>query len=185
MWLADEVGRNWIICWSLAAIVFALAMTPVAGNHASASLTPFEAMARNVLYAVIATAVLVPGVFGPQDSGVVHRLMCATVPAYLGTISYGIFLWHLILAKPAIALTGHRIFAGGSVPVLTVTLLLAVAAAALSYHLVEQPVMRLKNRVPTGRSPQGPPDETAAADGSARGLAAHDTDVGVGVEAQR
>ncbi len=153
-------------------------MTPVAGAHASATLTSFEAVSRNVLYCLIATAFLVPGIFGPQDGGPVVRMMSAPVIAYLGLISYGIFLWHLILAKPAITLTGHHLFGGGTVPVLAVTLLLTIGAATLSYYLVEQPALRLKSRGPSIRRV-----ERSAA--PSRRLASDDPDVGVGVEAQR
>ena len=175
--VADEVGRSWGLCWALAAVLFVLAMTPVAGAHASATLTPFEAMSRNVLYCLIATAFLIPGVFGPQDDGVVVRLMTNPPIAYLGLISYGIFLWHLVLTKPAMRLTGHKLFGGGTLEVLAVTLLLTVAAATLSYYLLEAPALRLKSRGPSL-------SRATASAGADDRLAAHDPDVGVGVEAQ-
>jgi peptidoglycan/LPS O-acetylase OafA/YrhL len=175
--ITDEVGRNWALCWALAAVLLVLTLTPVAGSHASESLTSFEAVARNVLYCAVATAFMFPGVFGPQTDGTVVRLMSAPVLAYLGLISYGIFLWHLILTKPVIELTGHRLFDGGSLPVLAITLIATIAVASASYFLVEEPALRLKSRVAIT------PDAETAASASA-GFAPDDPDVGVGVEAQ-
>jgi len=171
--LVTEIGANWVLCWTSAALLFALAMTPVAGSHASATLTSFEAMSRNVLYCLMATAFLIPGIFGPQRDGFVMRMMNAPAMAYLGLISYGIFLWHLILAKPVITLTGHQLFQGGTLEVLAVTLLASVGVASLSYYLIEEPALRLKSRGPSIRR-----SEPSA------GLGPHDPDVRVGVEAQ-
>ena len=174
----EEVGRSWQLCWALSAILFTLAMTPLAGSHGSAALTSFEAVSRNVLYCLIATAFLFPGVFGPQDDGLVVRLMSSPAMSYLGAISYGIFLWHLILAKPAIRLTGHELFRGGSLEVLAVTLALSLAAATLSYHLIEAPALRLKSRGPSARRAE-------RSDRPSAGLSPDDADVGVGVDAER
>jgi len=61
--------------------------------------------------------------------------------------------------------------------VLAVTLLLTVTAATLSYYLLEAPALRLKSRGPSMSR------ATASTVVDDR-LAAHDPDVGVGVEAQ-
>ena len=58
--ITDEIGHNWGSCWALAAVLLVLTLTPIAGSHASASLTPFEAMARNVFYCLVASAFLFP-----------------------------------------------------------------------------------------------------------------------------
>ncbi len=179
--VTDEVGRSWALCWALAVVLFVLTLTPVAGSHASESLTPFEAMARNVLYCLVASAFLFPGVFGPQHDGVVVRIMGAPVLAYLGLISYGIFLWHLILTKPVIQITGHRLFDGGTLQVLAVTLLATIGVATASYFFVEEPVLRLKGRVAIKRDV---PEAAPVAAPASAGLAPDDPDVGVGVEAE-
>ena len=64
----EEVGRSWQLCWALSAILFTLAMTPLAGSHGSAALTSFEAVSRNVLYCLIATAFLFPGSSVPRTT---------------------------------------------------------------------------------------------------------------------
>jgi peptidoglycan/LPS O-acetylase OafA/YrhL len=60
---------------------------------------------------------------------------------YVGTISYGLYLWHVLLLR----------FGYPPVP----TVLVSVAAAALSFHLVERPFLR-------GRRPSAPAEQAAA-----------------------
>jgi peptidoglycan/LPS O-acetylase OafA/YrhL len=56
---------------------------------------------------------------------------------WLGLISYGIFLWHPAIAQELGAEWGW-------LPTLFGTLVLSVAVAGASYHLVERPILRLK-----------------------------------------
>ena len=60
--------------------------------------------------------------------------------AWLGLISYGIFLWHY-----AIALRLRDADLDPSL-VLIATLAIAIPCAAASYYLVERPLLRLKYR---------------------------------------
>ena len=46
------------------------------------------------LYGAFAFFLLLPAVFGPVRSGWVRRLLATPVLAFLGLISYGIYLWH-------------------------------------------------------------------------------------------
>jgi peptidoglycan/LPS O-acetylase OafA/YrhL len=61
--------------------------------------------------------------------------------AYLGEISYGIYLWHLFAVMLAIEALGKR-----PVEVLVATLAFTLAAAALSWRYFERPFMRLARR---------------------------------------
>ncbi len=66
---------------------------------------------------------------------------------YLGTISYGIYLYHHPIVQ--ISFTLKRLFGVGMTPALWSTEgVLTLTAAVASWHLIERPILRLKDRVP-------------------------------------
>jgi peptidoglycan/LPS O-acetylase OafA/YrhL len=69
---------------------------------------------------------------------------------YLGTISYGIFLWHRPIINEAAKLGVDFGHSGGPAYVAWVLLALAGAAivASLSWHVLERPILGLKRLVP-------------------------------------
>ncbi len=68
-------------------------------------------------------------------TGLGGRLLGAAPIAYLGRISYGVYLWHWL-----VVLVLDRETDLSTVPTTAVTALVATAAAAASHHLLEQPV---------------------------------------------
>ena len=118
--------------------------------------TPFLFKTSDQLYAhvgfgLISILVVIPAVFGTRERGP-GRILGAPVVAWLGLVSYGIFLWHYVFTV--------KLGAGGDgwafVPILGVTLAGSVACAALSYYALERPVLRLKNRRLLPRWPRRP-----------------------------
>jgi peptidoglycan/LPS O-acetylase OafA/YrhL len=131
--------RRPLLAWLGAAFLYAAAC-------AFLPATPFlfgrsDRLAAYLLYAGIATLLLVPAVFGDGLGGGPRRLLAHPVVAWLGLISYGIFLWHFVVAFELGFKDGHD-FAF----VLAATLAISIAAAATSYYLVEKPLLRLKYR---------------------------------------
>jgi peptidoglycan/LPS O-acetylase OafA/YrhL len=88
--------------------------------------------------------ILLVGIFGVADGGWLRRVLGLRPLAWLGEISYGIYIWHL----PILVWLGeHRIgwldgttwqFALLSAPI-------AVLAGAASFRFVERPALRLRN----------------------------------------
>ena len=64
----------------------------------------------------------------------------------LGVLSYGIYLWHEGVLEIYRDIFDLRTFTGSLPPALAATLAGSVAAAAVSYVLVERPALSLKDR---------------------------------------
>lgn len=102
----------------------------------------------HVAFGVISLLLLAPVIFSNGRREPPQRLTGAPIMAWLGLISYGIFLWHF----PVMLAIGH---VHRTVPffLLTIaTLALSVGCAAASYYAVERATMRLKYRPWAGRT---------------------------------
>jgi peptidoglycan/LPS O-acetylase OafA/YrhL len=129
-------------CWlALAAgayllVVFGLDLPDGFSEQASVG----QALGQRALYALIAVALVVPGVFG---AGGATRAALSWKPLrWIGLISYGVFLWHLDIVKQ---LEDWELFtppttAGRFVVVVLATVVLSLAAAAVLWAVVERPL---------------------------------------------
>ena len=101
--LGDYPGVAWAIAF--AAYVVATQMHIDAGE-----LTPvsgLEAVVLSVVLGVAALLLLVPAVFGVQSHGVIRRFLRARVMVFLGTIAYGLYLWHVPFKNLVLRWTKH------------------------------------------------------------------------------
>lgn len=123
---------------------------PVIGVAGLAALTHFATgnvneFRHGLLILVALAAVFVVAPVALEQRGAVARLLAWRPLVWLGTISYGIYLWHwpifLALNGERTGWTGMRLFAARCA--------LTVAIAALSWWLFEQPIRRWRPaRVP-------------------------------------
>jgi peptidoglycan/LPS O-acetylase OafA/YrhL len=107
--------------------------------------TPFLIVAHqqivaHVAFALIAALLLAPAVFATGQGGLPRRALALPAVAWLGLVSYGVFLWHYVIALEL----GFRGAGGTFLEVLLGTLAITVPIAACSYYLVERPLLRLK-----------------------------------------
>jgi peptidoglycan/LPS O-acetylase OafA/YrhL len=114
---------------------------------------PNHLMAGLFAVSVVSVAVLTPS---PP------RLLLWRPLAWLGVISYGIYLWHATLIPPVI----HHIHFVNFATVTLATTLAAVAAAALSYYVVERRVLDWGERRAAARKPAIVPAPVAAREGT-------------------
>jgi peptidoglycan/LPS O-acetylase OafA/YrhL len=134
------IGSRPLLPWLAAAagyVVLSLSVTP-----SPFLLTDNEQIATHVAFGLIALLLLLPAVFEDRSGGLPRRLLANPVVAWLGLISYGIFLWHYVVAL--------ELGAGGAEAgfglVLLGTLAITIPVAALSYYFVERPLLRFKYR---------------------------------------
>jgi peptidoglycan/LPS O-acetylase OafA/YrhL len=115
-----------------------------------------KALAAIALTASMCGLFVLPAVFGERAGGFPRRLLAAAPVAWLGLVSYGLFLWHLpiaeLLALPAdpahfsasgLDLAAKIDFAKTGI-LFVLTLAVTAAAAAASYYTVELPFLRRK-----------------------------------------
>lgn len=115
-------------------------------------------IAEHLLYGVISLLLVLPATFGSQAGGLIRRLLGSPLLAWLGLVSYGLFLWHArwneyFLVHGAAGWIPSMPFVGLTAVVLAASL----ACASASYYLVERPLLRFKDRRPRRPPAQSPP----------------------------
>lgn len=143
-WIASRPGVAWgaALALYLTACLFVLEPAPsIAGPGVDRGEYVFEYL----LFGLIAALVTLPAIFSRPDEGIPQRVLGHRTLAWLGLISYGIFLWHfpilIALAEGGVAGWWPKM----AFPVLaSVTFAITIVCAAVSYYLVERPLMRFK-----------------------------------------
>lgn len=150
-----QTGRSPGTCWVAALALFAVASTPLAGPASLVSPASSEAIVKNLLYAAIAGLVILPGVFADPDGRYI-RVMSLPALRHLGHISYGIFCVHLVVLELVFRWRDMELFAGRTLELFVLSLVLSIAVAEVLYRVVERPALRWKGRF------DGAPSRTSA-----------------------
>jgi peptidoglycan/LPS O-acetylase OafA/YrhL len=103
-------------------------------------LSKAQQVAHHLIFGLIALLLLLPAVFGDWRGGFPRRILAHPLMAWLGLISYGIFLWHLAIATKFGPHGADFPFIWALVAIVS----LSTAVAAASYYLLERPILRLK-----------------------------------------
>jgi peptidoglycan/LPS O-acetylase OafA/YrhL len=145
------VERMPSLAWLVAAVLFwAIATQMGIGPEFPQEYTSEEWLYEHIFYGAIAFFLLLPAVFGGSLGGLPRVILRNRVLAWLGLISYGIFLWHHpIVGQLAKRDWGDWRFVGMTLA----TFAIATACAAASYYGVERRLLRFKHRSPKGRKP--------------------------------
>lgn len=151
-----EVARSTGSCLLIAASLFVIAATPIAGPLTFVAADPWTLVVKHLLYGAIAAFLLLPGFLGRQgQESAWARTLTYPLVVYLGTISYGVFLWHLVLLRLISSGLGLAPFSGGFWILWPLTVLASIAVASASWFALERPLQRLTHR---RRNPPSAPD---------------------------
>ncbi len=158
-WLCGLADR-WLVCWLCAGwgYVVLSAVGAVATYPFQRGELPAVSFVRYQLGGVLAALLLLPALLGTPGRSRIDGWLRTPVMVWLGTVSYGIYLWHLVLMEWLVGVSGIRAFWS----LLVLTLILTLPAAAVSWYALERPLLRLKDGWPRRRRPSSPATTAAA-----------------------
>ncbi|WP_426572992.1 acyltransferase family protein [Aquihabitans sp. McL0605] len=178
VWAANDAGlrarldriASWAEPWWAAAVLlflwYAYRVGPVSFET---GYTGWFWHRRQITLGLFTVLLMVPAVFGAQDRGPVRRTWSWRPIVWIGSVSYGIYLWHFDWMKRSIQSFGA--FGEEKWPgwvhtppgnsnfwyLLTVGLVFGAAFAAASWYLLERPLQRFKSLVGGPSRRPGPP----------------------------
>jgi peptidoglycan/LPS O-acetylase OafA/YrhL len=143
--LRRRPGACWLLAFAIYAILAGVVHYPVVVGGDILRELPLGGMVRHVGFGAIAMLTVLPAIF-PRPAGVPARVLAWRLLAWLGLISYGIYLWHTplvgkLIEHGALTWVPHLRF----VVLSAATAAVAIACAAVSYYVVERPILKLKN----------------------------------------
>lgn len=135
--------RPWL-CWVAAALCFWTVSTRLDLPRDFVELSVTQWLGWTILYGATAFLLLLPGVFGPQDQGLLRSLLRTRVLVGIGVVSYGLYLWHELWLDMYFEWFDTPVLHARFLVVLGFAGLLGLLAGATSWRLVEQPARRLR-----------------------------------------
>jgi peptidoglycan/LPS O-acetylase OafA/YrhL len=147
--LGRAVARWAPACWVAAMAVYVLVarLFPFASVQVRGIFfqTAWGGLGVHLGFGLIAVLLVAPAVF-VRPGSVPARVLRWRVLAWLGLISYGIYLWHDPLLGKLLEHGLYSWWRGHQFLVLApATIIVAVVAAALSYYVCERPILALKD----------------------------------------
>ena len=132
-----RLARRRVLMAVVVAVAYLVAASPLAGPAGLVPSTAAQFTVKTAMGALVAAGLVAPLVLDRPDTG--HRLLGTRPMVTLGRWSYGIFIWHLAALTMVFPVIGEFSFRGRMPEVLVLTLIFAIAIAAVSYALVESP----------------------------------------------
>ena len=131
-------------CWAVAAFFYW-----IASKHAGLPIAPVfdptvaQDMGRHLYYGLFGLFLVLPAVFGDPKRGWVRPLLASRPMAFLGLISYGLYLWHAAVIELVVDHSGWALFDAPYLPFFLLVFGGTVAVSTATYFLVERPCMAL------------------------------------------
>jgi peptidoglycan/LPS O-acetylase OafA/YrhL len=154
-----------MLCWLGGLTARWSACAGAGRGHTTGAIAPHPLRGQHYLYGAVAVLLVLPAAFGPQDRGSsrIRGFLQTRVMVFLGTISYGIYLWHegwIERYRVWVGLPYRGIYGSDSpfawhtnavisIPwftMIAVTLVLTIATATASWYGFERPILRQKHR---------------------------------------
>ena len=165
-WVHSPIGwphrlaRRRVLMAVVVMVAYLVAASPLAGPAGLVPSSAAQFTVKTAMGALVAAGLVAPLVLDRPDTG--HRVLGTRPMVTLGRWSYGIFIWHLAALTMVFPVIGEFSFRGRMPEVLLLTLIFAIAIAAVSYALVESPCREALRRWESRRRQKSAP----AADGA-------------------
>ncbi len=145
-WQLEMLGRYPWASWLVAFATYWVALQLHLPVSVFEYTTRTQAFGISLTYGFVAFFMLVPTVFGPQDAGLIRRLLQSRVLRFLGSISYGTYLWHMIVVKQVERWTHHGVVPLDYFVWLALVFAITLPIATLSWYFVEKPLIAVSHR---------------------------------------
>jgi peptidoglycan/LPS O-acetylase OafA/YrhL len=132
------------LCWAGAAVAFAAVCLLFPNRTGFGYTAAGDTFAHHLLGGAAALLLVLPAVLGDARPSWPRRLLALPTLAWLGLVSYGIYLWQQLAPTLHDHGVGDRPTTAAFVALLSATFAVSVACAALSYYAVERPILRFK-----------------------------------------
>lgn len=163
-----RLARRPVVLAVIVVVAFAVSASPLVIPTGTAHASIEQFVVRTAMGAIVAGALLAPLVLDRPSAR--HPVLGSPVMVTLGQWSYGLFIWHVAALSVVYALLGRPQSGFGFVAVLVLTLVFALAMAAVSYALIEEPcriaLQRWEDRRKAAVLPLTDPSGDSAADRS-------------------
>lgn len=138
-----EASGRW---WGLAALLYLVMAWP---PFFYLEATSGQQIWQRLMQSVVAGLLVAPMVLAPGASSRVHRILRVRPLVWIGTVSYGVYLWHTIVINRV--LEDHPIFGRGFFDAsaeVALMWVISLAIAAASWYLLERPLLNVAGRRP-------------------------------------
>jgi peptidoglycan/LPS O-acetylase OafA/YrhL len=152
---AHRLARRRVLMAVVVLAAYLVAASPLAGPAGLVPSSATQFTVKTAMGALVAAGLVAPLVLDRPYTG--HRLLGTRPMVTLGRWSYGIFIWHLAALTMVFPVIGEFSFRGSMPEVLVLTLIFAIAIAAVSYALVESPCREALRRWESRRRQQRAP----------------------------
>ncbi|WP_286967894.1 MULTISPECIES: acyltransferase family protein [Arsenicicoccus] len=155
--------------WAAAGALYLLLTTRLAGPYGLDRATLLEAGSKNLGYTILAVLVVLPCIAAEPSSSRVVAALGSRPARLLGDLSYGVFVYHLVVLGLLARAIGHKPFTGDFLVLWPTTIVASLLVAWVSYRYVEAPIMRrARRRDPRRSRPPAVPTARVAATRDAR-----------------
>ena len=155
-----RLARRRVLMAVVAVVAYLVAASPLAGPAGLVPSSAAQFTVKTAMGALVAAGLVAPLVLDRPDTG--HRVLGTRPMVTLGRWSYGIFIWHLAALTMVFPVIGEFSFRGRMPEVLLLTLIFAIAIAAVSYALVESPCREALRRWESRRRQKSAPAAVGA-----------------------
>jgi peptidoglycan/LPS O-acetylase OafA/YrhL len=165
-WVHSPIGwphrlaRRRVLMATVVVVAYLVAASPLAGPAGLVPSSAAQFTVKTAMGTLVAVGLVAPLVLDRPDTG--HRLLGTRPMVTLGRWSYGIFIWHLAALTMVFPVIGEFSFRGRMPEVLVLTLIFAIAIAAVSYALVESPCREALRRWESRRRQRSAPKADGA-----------------------
>lgn len=145
---APAAGPAWRSALGWATTAFVLVATPLGGPIHLETPSALTAFTKEALYALIAGLLLWAAITA-SDSVRHDSMRHDAEPDWMrtpGDLSYGLFLWHVLVLQVMFSTLHLRLFDAPFPLVLVLTLVVGIALARASWTLLERPAIRWAHR---------------------------------------